>query len=383
MIIRCTKKIIDAAKKNDIQPPAPDDGAQVSELLHTWHANVVTVDRRKILFFVNDLTGICVIYYSPKPADYRDMQKILREGVSELLRFRGFREEVIERYLADDEQMLLTKTGNRSLIARMNEVGRAVGFYSEDFSEDRGLQLEAMASMFRNILKFDGKYETVGERLERAMAKAYGDGSDESVVERNSYVLKIRLDLEKYDIYRLVEVPERFTFHELHRLISVVFGWFDYHCHEFDVIDASLDQSIPIYALPTKMTIYDGNDPFALDFAQEGRRYERDTSMQLKDVFETEDWCLYRYDLGDNWEHIITVEERRKGSGQKHPVLLELKGERPPEDVGGEGGFEEYMAIISDPDHPEYEEMLEWAKITRATERTREDINMLLKAIFS
>jgi hypothetical protein len=39
-----------------------------------------------------------------------------------------------------------------------------------------------------------------------------------------------------------------------------------------------------------------------------------------------------------------------------------LKGSRacPPEDVGGIPGFEMFLEAISDPSHPEYEDMLEW-----------------------
>lgn len=32
----------------------------------------------------------------------------------------------------------------------------------------------------------------------------------------------------------------------------------------------------------------------------------------------------------------------------------------PPEDVGGPPGYVEFLNVISDPSHQEYEEMLEW-----------------------
>lgn len=35
---------------------------------------------------------------------------------------------------------------------------------------------------------------------------------------------------------------------------------------------------------------------------------------------------------------------------------------RPPEDVGGTGGYESFLQIISDPHHPDYDDMLLWAE---------------------
>ena len=32
----------------------------------------------------------------------------------------------------------------------------------------------------------------------------------------------------------------------------------------------------------------------------------------------------------------------------------------PPEDCGGVWGYQELFEVIQDPEHPEYEEMLEW-----------------------
>ncbi len=48
------------------------------------------------------------------------------------------------------------------------------------------------------------------------------------------------------------------------------------------------------------------------------------------------------YDFGDNWEHNIEIENVLFDFDKNHPVCLAGKGDRPPEDVGGEGGYEEY-----------------------------------------
>jgi len=43
-----------------------------------------------------------------------------------------------------------------------------------------------------------------------------------------------------------------------------------------------------------------------------------------------------------------------------YPICIAGKRACPPEDCGGIGGYENLLEIISDPDHEEYEEMMEW-----------------------
>ena len=71
--------------------------------------------------------------------------------------------------------------------------------------------------------------------------------------------------------------------------------------------------------------------------------------------------ATYVYDFGDNWEHTVTLEKivpRKKG--RQYPVCLKGKRACPPEDCGGVWGYKDLLEIISDPDHEEYDEMMEW-----------------------
>jgi len=54
------------------------------------------------------------------------------------------------------------------------------------------------------------------------------------------------------------------------------------------------------------------------------------------------------------------------------------RGERPPEDVGGAGGYAEYVRIMADRSDPEHESMKAWAAEQAERERTPEEINLRL-----
>lgn len=43
-------------------------------------------------------------------------------------------------------------------------------------------------------------------------------------------------------------------------------------------------------------------------------------------------------------------------------LLIEKGTVCPPEDVGGVGGYEEFMNVHNDPNHPDYEATRAWAK---------------------
>jgi hypothetical protein len=69
----------------------------------------------------------------------------------------------------------------------------------------------------------------------------------------------------------------------------------------------------------------------------------------------------YEYDFGDSWQHDVLFEGCvRADKGQRHPLCLEGAGACPPEDVGGTGGYVEFLAAMADPQHNRHEEFREW-----------------------
>jgi len=71
---------------------------------------------------------------------------------------------------------------------------------------------------------------------------------------------------------------------------------------------------------------------------------------------------LYIYDYGDGWLHQIEVENFIPEYYEALPILLSGEGDSPPEDIGGAGGFAEFLEIINNPKHEEYENMKNWVK---------------------
>lgn len=153
--------------------------------------------------------------------------------------------------------------------------------------------------------------------------------------------LKIELAWIKPTIWRRIVVPESITLGNLHQVLQITFDWFDYHLHEFDF----------------------GGERFGIpdpEFDWEPVRSE--TRIQLKTALGGMASFKYIYDFGDHWEHRIKVEKKLPGDPElsHRAMLLKAANAAPPEDVGGAPGYEDFVAIMADPNHPEHQSMREW-----------------------
>jgi hypothetical protein len=91
----------------------------------------------------------------------------------------------------------------------------------------------------------------------------------------------------------------------------------------------------------------------------------------------------YLYDFGDSWLHLIELEETLDSSDKAFAYCLDGEGTAPPEDVGGEGGYLEFLSIVeNEADTDEKREMLEWARGMGWRQLNLQSINERLKMVF-
>lgn len=162
--------------------------------------------------------------------------------------------------------------------------------------------------------------------------------------ENKIYQLKIILKGIKPPIWRRVQVESNMTLGELHHLIQDVMGWYNCHLHQFDC------EGVLYADLSTE------EDLECFDKAKD----ENKTALN-KVLRQEKQKMRYDYDFGDSWEHEIVLEKILKPEeGMPYPVCLDGKRSCPPEDCGGEYGYQNLLDILKDPKHPEYKEWKEW-----------------------
>ena len=163
------------------------------------------------------------------------------------------------------------------------------------------------------------------------------------------YQFKITLKEIKPAIWRRIQVPETYTFWDLHVAIQDAMGWEDYHLHEFEILDPSSGLEVRI-GIPDEESKYFGMEVLP------------GWKQKIADYFSMENRTAnYIYDFGDNWEHKIQLERiLPRDKNVEYPICLAGRRACPPEDCGGVWGYEGFLEAIKNPKHPEHEEMLEW-----------------------
>jgi hypothetical protein len=159
-----------------------------------------------------------------------------------------------------------------------------------------------------------------------------------------AYQIKVTLLGTRPPIWRRLLVPADLTLEQLHPILQTAMGWTNSHLHEFR----------------HGQTTYGRRDPWLDDFGMNDVRSEG--SVRLSSVLGRAGAKIkYTYDFGDGWEHQIVVEKTLPIDPEDtYPRCLGGRRQCPPEDCGGIGGFYDLLGKLSDPNHEEYEEMLEW-----------------------
>jgi len=152
-----------------------------------------------------------------------------------------------------------------------------------------------------------------------------------------AFQLKITLRHTSPPIWRRLIIPGQWHLGLVHYALQTAMGWTDSHLHEFDI--AGRRVGIP--------------DP---DW---GDDIERETVVRLYEALaNTGDRIGYSYDFGDGWEHTIDVEAILDPA--THATCLAGRRACPPEDCGGPGGYEDLLAAMANPTHPDHDQMREW-----------------------
>jgi hypothetical protein len=149
-------------------------------------------------------------------------------------------------------------------------------------------------------------------------------------------------------IWRRLLVPGDYTFWDLHVAIQDAMGWLDYHLHEF-AVPGPQGRTLRI-GIPHDDEFI-GEEPPRAGWEIPIARY-----LDAK-----RNRATYLYDFGDGWTHRLLVEAvTARPAGTQLPVCLAGRRQRPPEDVGGLDGYEEFLRAIADPEHEEHDSYLEW-----------------------
>jgi len=172
----------------------------------------------------------------------------------------------------------------------------------------------------------------------------------------NIFQFKCTLLGTKPLVWRRLQVPESFTFYDLHVAVQDSMDWLDYHLHCFRIPGIGTFEEIAHIECPWW-------DPWDMD-----DDWLITTEVPLKDFLRKPlDRAIYCYDYGDCWEMSVNLEKiLPKTKNTTYPVCLDGKLAAPPEDCGSIPGyyqcieaFEAADELEKRPDTEENEDLLE------------------------
>ena len=171
------------------------------------------------------------------------------------------------------------------------------------------------------------------------------------MVSRAERILQLKVTLKeiKPAVWRRIQVPGDYTFWDLHVAIQDAMGWLDCHLHQFEVFNPR-KRRMEYVGIPDEEGLFDEETLPGWEVPV-GRLLHSSNPR-----------AIYLYDFGDSWAHTVVLEKTLVPETQvRYPRSMGGRRKCPPEDCGGTPGYSHFLEAITDPNHEEHAEMLEWA----------------------
>ncbi len=157
-------------------------------------------------------------------------------------------------------------------------------------------------------------------------------------------VLQLRVSLKDFEpvVWRRVLVPDSIALPKLHRVIQELMLWWNYHLHVFEINGEEFGQP---------------------EFDEDGDfDWRNERGVKVAPLVRVGGSLKYSYDFGDNWRLLIEVEKAFPvRTVLKHAVCVGAEYSAPPEDVGGVGGFQQFLDALGNPEDEEHDNYVEWS----------------------
>jgi len=143
-------------------------------------------------------------------------------------------------------------------------------------------------------------------------------------------------------IWRCFQLAAVSSFETLHDAIQDAFGWQRRHLYEFRHIDDGRNirtKSVQPVRRIARCRQADILDKEIIPFADD---------LKVASFFaEKEDRCLYLYDFGDGWQHLVQLKDAVESRERFTQRLLGGAMACPPEDCGGPIGYEQMLDYVA------------------------------------
>lgn len=163
-----------------------------------------------------------------------------------------------------------------------------------------------------------------------------GGGARRKPAPRKAFQFLITLKDIKPAIWRRIQVPDTYSFWDLHVALTDCLGWLDYHLHVFRIVNPATGEK-ELIGIPDEDRYEEAPETYP-GWDRKIARYFKPCTFAA---------CEYEYDFGDGWAHEIRLEQVvPRQQGWKYPVCLGGDNACPPEDCGGPYGYQCFLESL-------------------------------------
>jgi hypothetical protein len=349
MLIHCTKR---ACERLKITPLVAE---KEYNPLYSWRLNVVEDGRKRLVVFMNDASRYCVVLDGIKAKDWAKLPQIFAGRLREVLLAEQINPDIIDRYLAEAGSAAYFKNADSRMTAWIN---KACELACRGYSiRDTDVEISLFANHYHVGTKNEKDCYEPTERFYTLLSE-YG------LPLKRCRAFEFMVDLKARNgfIRRNIIVPATITFEELCKVIKKAYGWWrpenQYHFLLYT------DKGVPALYLKEE------RDPSSYDLPAivlNGVRL--DGYLPKYKQFE----FLYDYKAG--WRLFVRLMAEYDNHVGDIPCLVMGEGSAPPEDVGSEDGFAEFLDKLNNGKYKERYETSQWGKSYGYAEFDFEKVN--------
>jgi hypothetical protein len=144
-LIRCTKKLQKemGLKKSDFSVDEPQ-----KSYFGSWHANLIYIDGKKCLLFVNDKTLFNFIVPDILRAQIKELPSIFRTNLACVLATEGVPERAKTKIMSEYESIQYANTNSKSILGSMNDLAF---HYKYHIQSEGGVHSYAVPSIIKKL----------------------------------------------------------------------------------------------------------------------------------------------------------------------------------------------------------------------------------------
>lgn len=162
-LIRCTKKL---QKEIGLKSKDLVEQEQATGHLGAWHANLLLIDRRKCVLFVNDKTLFNFIILGVKKAELAKLDDHFKSYLQCILADEGFSNQIIKEY----DIIGFANTNNKSVMGSMNDLAFN---YTISIQQDGGVNSCMLPQIIHRLNRMPMKALGYGQAID-ALQSLYG-----------------------------------------------------------------------------------------------------------------------------------------------------------------------------------------------------------------